>query len=659
MKYPKLFEKGKIADLEIKNRMAMVALAMGVADKDQSIGKDFTAYLMERAKGGVGLMFLENTRVDDVHGVAAPCQASVARDDLIPSLKAAVDKIHAQGVVIFTQLHHPGRETFTYLNGNEPLWSSSDKPCGVCQQPTHEMTTAEVEEVIQKFIQGAVRSQKAGFDGVELHAAHGYLISQFLSPYTNQRTDRFGGSFEGRFEFIKEIIQGIQKACGKDYPISVRLTVDELLAPNGVKTYLTLTDGVRIAQELEKQGIAVLNVSNGIYESFNALSEPITYPQGCRTDLIRTIRNAVKLPIIAVNMVKEPWFAEQMLKDGLVDFVGLGRALVADPEWPRKAFEGREDEINRCISCNFCFETLVSDTIPGKGPVKCAVNARAAREALYPDFQKNGAGRTVLIAGAGVAGLEAARVLALRGFAPVILEKEHQVGGQINIANKPPLKDKINWIVDWELKQLALLGVAIKTGVEVTAEYLEKEDPYAIILATGAVPTRPQNIPGINGANVFTVDEVLNGSRDLQNRRIVLIGTGSTGLEVAEYLAEKGNALTLVEMQDSIGKGVYVQHYLDAMDKLKGYEIQNLPSHRLKEIRPTQVVVTNLLTQTDETYDTDAVVLALGVHSVNELETAARRVTERVWVVGDAKAPGRIESAIRSAFEAAYNLPVD
>ena len=659
MKYTKLFEPGKIAHLEIKNRMAMVALAMGVADRDQSIGKNFMAYLMERAKGGVGLMFLENTRVDDIHGVAAQCQASVARDDLIPSLKNAVDKIHAEGVKIFTQLHHPGRETFTYLNGNEPLWSSSNKSCGVCQQPTHEMTTSEVEEVIDKFIQGAVRSQKAGFDGVELHAAHGYLISQFLSPYTNQRTDRFGGSFKGRFEFIKEIILGIQQACGKDYPISVRLTVDELLAPNGVKEYLTLEEGLRVAQELEKLGIAVLNVSNGIYESFNSLSEPITYPQGCRTELIRTIRKGVNLPIIAVNMVKEPWFAEQMLKEGLVDFVGLGRALVADPEWPLKAYEEREDEINRCISCNFCFETLVSDTIPGKGPVKCAVNARAAREALYPSFDKNGAGRIVAVIGAGVAGLEAARVLALRGFTPVVLEKEHQVGGQINIANKPPLKDKINWIVDWELKQLSLLGVEIKTSVVVDANYLEKMHPYAILLATGAVPIRPQNIPGINGANVFTVDEVLNGNRDLENRRIALIGTGSTGLEVAEFLAERGNTLTLIEMKDSIGKDVYVQHYLDAMDKLKKYDIQKLPSHQLKEIKPTQVIVTNLLTQTDETYDTDAVVLALGVKPLNELETVAKQISNHVYVIGDAKEPGRIESAIRTAFEAAYNLPIE
>ena len=379
MKYPKLFAPGKIGNLTIKNRIVMCALAMGVSDEKQCIGEDFMAYLMERAKGGVGMIVLENTRVDDEHGVAAPKQASLARDEQIAPMAKAVEALHAQDVKVFAQLHHPGRETFMDINGNEPLWSSGSKPCGVCQQETHEMTTAEVETVIAKFIAAAVRAQKAGLDGVELHGAHGYLISQFLSPYTNQRTDRFGGSFEGRLEFVKEIIEGIQKECGKEFPIGIRLTVDELLAPNGVTEYLKLPDGVRICQELEKLGLVYINVSNGIYESFNSLSEPTTYDQGCRTPLIRAVKDAVKIPVIAVNMIKEPWFAEKMLEDGLVDFVGLGRAVVADPEWVKKAYEGREEEINRCISCTFCFETLVSDAIPDKTPSSArSIPGRAA-----------------------------------------------------------------------------------------------------------------------------------------------------------------------------------------------------------------------------------------------------------------------------------------
>ena len=315
MKYPNLFKPGTIGNLTIKNRIVMCALAMGVSDENQCIGEDFMAYLMERAKGGVGMIVLENTRVDDEHGVAAPKQASLARDEQIAPMAKAVEALHAEDVKLFAQLHHPGRETFSNINGNEPVWSSSSKSCGVCQQETHEMTTEEVEQVIAKFVAAAVRAKKAGCDGVELHGAHGYLISQFLSPYTNQRTDRFGGSFENRMQFVKEIIEGIQKECGKDYPIGIRISVDELLEPNGVKEYLRLEDGVKVCQELEKMGLVYINVSNGIYESFNSLSEPTTYPQGCRSDRIRAVKDAVNIPVIAVNMIKEPWFAEKMLEE--------------------------------------------------------------------------------------------------------------------------------------------------------------------------------------------------------------------------------------------------------------------------------------------------------------------------------------------------------
>lgn len=656
MKYPKLFSPGNIGNLTIKNRIVMEPLSMGVAERDQSIGDDFLAYLLERARGGVGLIILENTRVDDAHGVAAERQASMARDEHIAPLRRAADVLHAEGVALFTQLHHPGRETFSNLNGNAPVWSSGSRPCGVCQQQTHEMTTAEVEQVIQLFIDGAVRTQQSGCDGVELHGAHGYLISQFLSPYTNQRNDRFGGSFEGRFEFLKEIVQGIQKACGTEFPISVRLTVDELLGPNGVKEYLTLDDGLKVCQALEALGVAVLDISNGIYESFNALSEPMTYPQGCRTERIRRIREGTHIPLIAVNMVKEPWFAEKMLEEDLVDFVGLGRAVLADPAWALKAREGREDEINRCISCTFCFETLVSDTIAGKGPVKCAVNPRAGRERLYPDYRQDGAGRLVAVVGGGVAGLEAARVLAERGFKPVVLEKSDRVGGQINVADKPPHKEKIDWIVDYELKQLALKGVEIRTNTEATVEMLEGMKPYAVILATGAVPLRPGAIPGVELPSVHTVDEVLSGAVELRDRRVVLVGSGVTGLETAEFLCAQGNQVVLVEMLDAIGKGVYVQHYLDAMDRLKGCDITFLPSHRLVEIDPNGVVLDDLLKGKRVNLPADDVVLALGVRSVADLVAPCEQRFEKIRVVGDAEAPGRIESAVRSGFEAAYSL---
>ncbi|MCC2875244.1 FAD-dependent oxidoreductase [Lachnoclostridium pacaense] len=656
MRYPHLFSKGNIGNVTLKNRIVMCALAMGVSDDRQCIGEDFLAYLMERAKGGVGLIVLENTRVDDEHGVAAPWQASVARDEQIAPMARAVEALHGEGVKVFAQLHHPGRETFSNLNGDEPVWSSSSKPCGVCQQETHEMTTAEAEAIIGKFVAGAVRAQKAGVDGIELHGAHGYLISQFLSPYTNQRTDRFGGSFEKRLQFVKEIIQGIRRECGNDFVLGIRLTVDELLAPNGVQEYLTLEDGVKVCKELEKMGLDFINVSNGIYESFNSLSEPTTYPQGCRSQRILAVKKAVNIPVIAVNMVKEPWFAEKMLEEGLVDFVGLGRAVVADPQWAVKAAEGREKEINRCISCTFCFETLVSDTIAGKGPVKCAVNPRAGREHRYPGYKKDGAGKTVVIVGAGVGGLEAARVLGERGFHVVILEKEGRVGGQINIADRPPHKEKMDWIVEYELSQFKKHDVQIIVNTEADLELIASYSPYAIVLATGGTPIKPASIPGSGLEEAITFKEVLCNEKVLEGKKVTVIGSGATGLETAEFLCARGNEVTIVEMLDTIGQGVYVQHYLDAMDKLSKYDVTYKPKTKLLEIKKGAAILEHLEDGTQEEYPSDYVVLAMGVKSVNPLEAACKEICGNVMVVGDAGQPGRIEGAVRSGFEAAYGL---
>ncbi|MFI3164458.1 MAG: FAD-dependent oxidoreductase [Bacillota bacterium] len=656
MAYSKLFSKGNIGALEIKNRIVMAPLAMGVAEKDQTIGDAYFEYLKQRADGGVGMIVLENTRVDDAHGVAAECQMSVARDEHIAPLKKATDMLHEKGVAVFSQLHHPGRETFCNLNSDEPVWSSSDKVCGVCGSETHEMTTEEVEHIIALFADGALRSKLGGCDGVELHGAHGYLISQFLSPYTNQRTDRFGGSLENRFNFTKEIILAIREKCGEDYPVAIRLTVDELLSPNGVSEYLDIKDGVEICKMLEAMNIAYINVSNGIYESFNSLSEPMTYSQGCRTHLIKAIRDAVKVPLIAVNMIKEPWYAEKMLQDELVDFIALGRAVVADPEWANKAAAGKECEINRCISCTFCFETLVADTIAGKGPVKCAVNPCAGRESIYKFDNKNGEGKVVAVIGGGVSGLEAARVLAIRGFKPVVLEKSHALGGQINAANKPPRKEKINWIVEYEATQLEKMGVEIRLNTPATKKLLAEINPYAILVATGACPIKPASIPGIDKAIVKTADEALVMGKAIAYKNVCVIGSGSTGLETAEALCENHNDVTVVEMLDKIGGNIYVQHYLDAMDRLSHFDVCYKESTKLVEIKDDAIVVEDVKTGEKSEIATDYVVLSLGVKSVNAIAETAKEVCDKVVLIGDASAPGRIESAVRTAFEAAYAL---
>lgn len=657
MKYQKLFEEGKIGHLKLKNRVVMAPLAVGANNEDQSVSDAMIAYYEERARGGVGLIIAENTRVNDEHGVAAVRQMSVARDDLIPSLQRLSKAIHAHGTKIFVQLHHPGRETYANLNGNQPVVAPSAIPCGVCRQETRALTLKEVEALVQDFIEGALRAQKAGMDGVELHGAHGYLISQFLSPYTNKRTDKYGGSFDKRLTFIQEVIAGIKEACGQTYPVGVRLTVDELLDKNGVtEPYLDLKEGLRIARALEKMGIDVLNISHGIYETLNALSEPMTYPQGARTSMIQTVKQVVQVPVIAVDVVKEPAFAEQLLEEHIVDFIGLGRALVADAYWVNKAYGGREEEICKCISCCYCFETLLSDVIPNRGSIQCAVNPRAVRELAYPAYQQEGAGRKVVVIGAGCAGLEAARVLALRGFRPVILEKDSTIGGQINLANKPPMKDKINYIIDYERHQLNRLGVEIRLNCKATVEAIKDMQPYAVFVATGAEPIVPQSIEGIARDNVCTIQDVLCGRVILKGKKVALIGSGLSGLETAELLCTQGNEVSIIEMLDEIGKGVYVQHLLDAKERLGKFPVHMMPGHQLIAITDNGVTLQRVADKSIVTYPTDEVVLSLGVKSRNTLGKALQKEFPLVYLIGDAKQVGRIESAVRSGFEAAIAL---
>ena len=453
MKYPQLLSKGKIGSLELNNRVVMTAMGVGLANVDGTASAEIIRFYEERAIGGAGLIISEITRINDEHGVGELRQLSVTKDEHIAALRELAKKIQQHNTKLFLQLHHPGRQTFSKLIGDKPVVAPSAIPCKFCRQETRELTTAEVQSLVQDFINGAKRAQAAGVDGIELHGAHGYLINQFLSPYTNKRTDLYGGSFENRLRFIAEIISGIRKECGA-FPISVRISVDEMLGAAGINEKgIELAEGIRIAQALEKMGVDAINASCGIYETGNAVVEPASYPQGWRTYLIKAVKDAVRIPVIAVNVIRKAEFAEELLARGISDFVGIGRGLLADPNWVKKIAEGREQEIRHCISCLYCFEALSKSA-----DIKCALNPRMARELQYPECRQNGEGRTVAIVGAGPAGLESARILAMRGFKPVIFEKAAQVGGQLQLACIPPGKEKISWLIAGMKNELDKLG---------------------------------------------------------------------------------------------------------------------------------------------------------------------------------------------------------
>lgn len=654
--FPHLFSEGKIGNLRTKNRIVMTAMGNHLANTDGSVSERDIAFYTTRARGGVGLIITECAIVDGASGKGNTQQISVAEDQFIPGLNRLAQAIHKCDSKIVVQIYHPGRQGISVINGNLPMPAPSAVECQAVHQPTVAMSTEEVEAMVEKFIQAAVRVKEAGIDGVEVHGAHGYLINQFLSPYTNLREDRYGGSFENRLRFLEEIVLGIRERCGKDYPLIVRLSVDEFLETTGQPDKgLHLADGVKIAQHLEKLGVDAIDVSSGIYESMNVAWEPFSFEEGWKIHLSEAVKKAVSIPVIGVAVFRDPEYADQAIGQGKLDFVGSARQHYADAEWSNKAKAGQVGNLRKCISCLHCMETLMNaDMSPI--PCQCSINIQSGRELDYADFKTNGAGRIVAIIGAGPAGLEAARVLALRRFKPIIFEKTNQLGGQLELANKPPKKEKINWLIDYLKNQVAELAVEVKFNTSPTLEELKKLNPYAILIAHGSKAVMPHFIPGIDGPAVLSYVDILNRTVKLTNQKVAVIGSGMCGIETAHFLAEGGNQVSLFEMADNIGPGLYFQYLIDIMGRIGQLGVQLYPKHKLVEIKNKTVVFETTVSGEKSEYSFDAIVIAVGAEPNMELTAELQSHFERVYPLGDAVKVGKIRNALESGFIAAYGL---
>jgi NADPH-dependent 2,4-dienoyl-CoA reductase/sulfur reductase-like enzyme len=527
--------------------------------------------------------------------------------------------------------------------------------CTHDKQRTRALMRWEVKRLEQDFIRAAKRVQLSGADGVELHAAHGYLIQQFLSPHTNRRTDEYGGSLENRMRFLLNIIRGIRTECGRDFPIMVRLSVDEYYRCIGMPgSGIELEEGVEMARRLEQAGIDAIDVSSANYETMNYWLEPISYEQGWRKNLARAVKDAVSIPVLAANLIRSASQAEAQLADGIQDFVCLGRPFLADPAWAWKVKQGAENDIRRCISCLWCFESLIDHALKCE-PLQCAVNPRLGREQQTAVPLKDGVGRTVAVIGAGPAGLSAAEVLGMRGFKPIVLEKNSEAGGQLQLANKPPKKDKINWCFTDLLNAARKNGAEIRFNTMATRDIVQALNPYAVIVAAGGVAIRPR-IEGVDLPHVATCTEILSGGVKLSGKRVAVIGAGLTGLETAEKLAEDGNQILVVEMLDRIGRDALPQSVDDVVSRLRAYSPTILTSQKLAQIKPDCIVLEQTKTKQRIEQKADYVVLAVGVKSNNALAAELKPYFPRLYTIGDAKKVGRIAHAIRDGFDTAWNL---
>ena len=699
MNYEMLFSPMKIGNCEIKNRIVMSPMLMGFGQFDGCATEQMMDYYEERAKGGTGLIITEICRINDKHGAAAFAQLGASHDYQIAGLSEFANRIHRHGAKLFVQLHHPGRQNVGLAIGTVPACIALTRMCksfpktlfkiapkiapfmsrhnialssvsaSKCEPSyfaggrVRALSRREVKQLVRQFVQGAVRCKKAGIDGVELHGTHGYLIQQFLSPNTNQRTDEYGGSFENRLRFLREIVEGIRKECG-DFPIIVRLTVDEFYDKIGKpgKGYDVKT-GVEYAKAIADMGVDAIDVSSASYDTFNYWLEPTSFDCGWRKYLAAEVKKVVDVPVIAANLIRSPEQAERQLEEGTQDFVSLGRPHIADPHWAQKTMEGREKEIKRCICCLYCIQSMQDNAYHGDHGY-CSVNPTVGREKEFDNLQKDGNGRTVVIIGAGVAGLTCAEMLGRRGFKPVVLEKSDQVGGQIQLANKPPKKEKLGWCVEDMLANAQKYGAEIRLNTTATEEIVKSFEPYAVVVATGAQAIRPRSIEGADRENVYTTTQILSGEVTLKDKKVALIGSGMTGLETAEMLVDNGNKVTIVEMAQTLAPGTWFQHLDDVVPKLDAKDTNYILSHKLVSIDEKGVVLQPVRLDKNKKakpfgkpahFDFDAVVLSLGARSVNDLAKSFEGKFDNLYVIGDAQKVGRIADATSAAYDVAVH----
>jgi 2,4-dienoyl-CoA reductase-like NADH-dependent reductase (Old Yellow Enzyme family)/thioredoxin reductase len=656
MAFTKLGEKGHIGKLEIKNRLVMTAMGVGVGDHSGIASDAFIEFYRQRAAGGAGLIVTEVTRVNDEHGVCEYDQLSLSSDDMIPSFKKLADTVHQYDTKIFAQLHHPGRESHLAINPNtKELVSSSAVPSRVAPEPTRALSVDEIHSLVKDFAAAAVRAQKAGLDGVELHAGHGYLIMQFLSANDNFRDDEYGGSLENRMRFLMEIIAAIREACGNDFPISVRLSSSEFLDQVGIMRGITLPESIEIAKACEKAGADFLNISSGTHFTGNTIVEPTSYAQGWKVSLAAEIKKNVSIPVAATSVFRDPEFCEQTLADGKVDYIAMGRSWLADPEWGKKALEGHPEDICQCTGCMYCFETAGNALITGETHSFCAVNPYMGQETLYGEPKKDGANRQVVVVGGGPAGLEAAIVLAKREFKVTLFEQNECLGGQMYLASVAPNRDKMGAFKRYAEVQLKKLGVDVRLNTKAEASDIKALNPYAVFICTGSDPILPRSIPGIDGDNVYTVPQILGGKVKLSGKKIVVVGAGLTGMETSEFLQEQGNEVSNIDMTPAVGMGAFALSLMDEEGQTVRAGVRPMPGHKLVEIRKDSVLIEDAAGYQLE-LPCDAVVMSLGVKPSNALKDELSG-QENLFVLGEAEKAGqRVPQAVHGAFEAAYKL---
>lgn len=642
----KLFEPIRVGTLELKNRVLMAAMVSNFATQDGQVTDRLKHYHANIARGGCGLNTTEDAYVSPDGKRIVNCLGAYD-DRLIPGLKSLTGAVHGAGGKISLQIFHGGRECSSEVTGFQPIAPSSlisrFRAFTRKVEAPREMTIEEIKEMVSKFGEAGRRAREAGFDAVEIHGAHGYLISQFLSPYSNKRTDRYGGNAVQRATFLLEIIRDIKKKAGPEFPVLVKLNIHDYVEGGITPDEAKLTAGLAA-----EAGADAIIASVGLHESRPYRIIPtMALPDLVNVDLAAFIKKHVVVPVAAIGRIIDPLRAAKAVEEGKADLVALGRALLSDPEWPKKALEGRFDDIRQCIGCNQgCI-----DQIHRMKPFTCLQNPEIGRENEFR-MQKVKKPKKVSIIGGGPAGLEAARVLALRGHRVSLYEKEKELGGQIRLGRVPPHRDELGKVISYLVRQVKKLEVHLELGKEITPAMIESLQGEVIVMATGSLPLRPK-ILGLDGKHVVYATDVLSGHPPV-GKRVAIVGAGLVGLETGDFLLEKGKEVIILEMLDTMAADTGNANRIYFEDKFKERGVEIHLGAKVTAIDREGVTYIQKGWR-KRILNVHTVVLATGATPNDSLRKATRR-RKGVSSVGDCVRPRNAMEAIYEASKIAREL---
>ena len=628
MKFAHLMQPFRLKNITLNNRIVMAPMLSRLCDPDGIVSQKLIDYYAERARGGAGLVIVEYCYTDTKESKANQGQLGIYSDQLIAGLGDLAEAIQEWGAKAILQVCHAGRSTSSRYMGRQPI-APSPVP-SYTGEMAREMTLEEIEATIESFAEAARRAKTAGFDGIELHGTHGYLMAQFLSPYTNHRTDIYG---QDRGLFALQTLDRVRSKVGSEYLVGYRMAAEEFIEGG-----ITLTETKAFAKRLEQRGIDYIHVSGGIIEVGQHFVIPMYFPKGFLLRLAEGIKQAVKVPIIAVGAIHDPFLAEEALQRKQADLIAMGRGLIADPELPNKIRSGRLEDVRTCLRCN----EGCSSRIRQSKTQRCAINAEVGRERsmrIHPASRP----KRVCVIGGGPAGMEAARVLALRGHRVTLIEKEKELGGLLLYATVPDFKGELRRFLQYLKTQVKKLGVEVLLERRATLELVRDLKPDSVVLAAGSAMAAPQ-IPGVQKSFVANALELLSGKFQ-PGARVVIAGGAAMGCEIAAHLGALGKKVTVVEMLGDLALDLESRSRLALLQLLKERGVETLTSWKLEKIDEGGVLLSDRNSNRREV-PVDSVILALGMASNQDLIQPLRENFQEVYLIGDCLEPRKIYQAI-------------